>query len=330
MDYLDTWLKGQKLTKRQRATLHNDLEFRNTLNSLLLMTLSCFTYEHTPETFNPRMFEMSNITGGSAILAKLDNGAYVTLKAAPDGSLNLYGDVVGAYGYGMNGFNKHFNLFIPGEKKIYTIGKQDGPVNAILCKDSELMYPFINYIISSALRIADTKRSIDVLAYRLKSPNIITCDENRVKDVEAILNNIDDNVTDIVGIGTLPYDKLDSIDTGANPASMAALYDHLSNLESEIMEKIGIYSNPSDRKKERDLVDEVNANNEQTDINIFTRLKTRQEFCNYCNEFWGLDINVKINDNLTREEGGYDDSDNTETRYEAGSNLQPDKTQPKD
>lgn len=330
MDYLDTWMKGQKLTKKQRAKLQNNLEFRNTLNSLLLMTLSCFTYEGTPDTWNSRMFEMANITGGSAILAKLDNGAYVALKAAPDGSLNLNGDAVGAYGYGMNGFNKHFNLFIPGEKKIYTIGKQTGPVNAILCKDSELMYPFINYLVSSALRITDAKRSIDVLAYRLKSPNIITCDENRVEDVRSILDSIDDNVTDIVGIGTLPYDKLDSIDTGANPASMAALYDHLSNLESEIMERIGIYSNPSDRKKERDLVDEVNANNEQTDINIFTRLKTRQEFCSYCKEFWGLDINVKINENLTSEEGDDDDSDNTQTRNQNGSDIQPDKTRSED
>lgn len=320
--YVTNWLNGQKLTKKQKAKLKNDIEFRNVLNDLVLKSLDLFQYDTTIKTWNSRMHEMSCISNGSSILAHLDNGAFVNLISAPDGSLTLYGDPAGAFGYGLNGFTNHFNLFVPGEEKIYTIGKQGGNVNAILCKDNELMFPFMSYLVEYASRIADVQRSLDVLTSGLKAPRIITCDERRVTDVKGILDAIDTNTSVVVGVGSLPYDKLESIDTGVNAQSVSVLYDYLCDMKSQVMELIGINSNPAAQKKERNLVDEINANNEQTGISLSERLKTREQFCEYCREFWGLDLTVSIKE---REGTDYDSND-SETHGETGEHLQQNTT----
>lgn len=293
MNYAELFEK-KNLTYTKRAKKRNDEEYVNTFMLLLLRTLNCFEWVGMPETCNARMLEMALIMNGTGIIAKTDNG-YMTLISTPDGSLNVYGDPVGAYGYGLNGYNKHFNLYVDGADDVPAINKQSGIIDAVMCKDNELMYPFANYLRVYASRIADTQRSLDVVARMLKAPAIITCDERDVQNVKKVLEQIDINTPYILGIGALPYDTLKTIDTGVSPESLKVLYDYLCNLNSQASELIGVNSNPEQNKRERMLVDEINVNNADTSLKLDIRLKERQAFCKRVNDAFGLNISVKAN-----------------------------------
>lgn len=298
MNYIDLFEK-KNLTYTKRAKKRNDEEYINTLMLLMLRTLNCFEWSGLPETCNARMLEMALIMNGTAILAK-DNG-YLTLISTPDGSLNVYGDPVGAYGYGLNGYNKHFNLYVEGSDNLPVINKQGGNIDAVMCKDNELMYPFANYLRTAAARISDTQRSLDVVARMLKAPAIITCDEKEVQNIKKVLEQVDINTPYILGIGALPYDTLKTLDTGVSPESLKVLYDYLCNLNSQVSELIGINSNPENNKRERMLVDEINSNNENTSLKLDIRLKEREKFCERVNKCFGLNVSVKANKNATAE-----------------------------
>ena len=77
-------------------------------------------------------------------------------------------------------------------------------------------------------------------------------------------------------------------------------------------ELLGVNNNPNVDKKERLLVDEVNANNEATEDNISHRLKERELFCERVNKAFGLNISVSVNvenyvDNVENEETEVDE-----------------------
>lgn len=292
MDYFNSLIK---LTQRQKAKYKNGEEYQNTYIDLLLTSLGTFKWNGLPETVNERMLEWALNMNGCAIIAKVD-GSLLSLIATPDGSLNVYGDPVGAYGFGFNGFNRHFNLYVEGGDNLLPINKSgDGAIDAVLCKDNKLMYPFNNYLESAALRIADSQRSIDTIAVALKSPVLITCEEKDVQNVKKVLSDTTSNVPFILGMGGLPYDTFKVIDMGANPESLKTLNEYREGLVSQIREKMGIENNPENDKRERLLVDEINVNNVQTAMSIEGRLRERQEFADRCNSFFGTNITVECN-----------------------------------
>lgn len=314
--YVDKLIKK---SEKQKAKYENGVEYENTYIDLLLSSLDTFQWEGLPDTCNERMLELSLNVNGSALIAKV-NGSLLTLIASPDGSLNVYGDPVGAWGTGFNGFNQHFNLYVDGGVNTLPINTTDGEINAVLCLDNKLMYPFNNFLKQSAWRIADSQRSIDVIARMLKSPTMITCEEKYVETVKKILEDTSINTPFILGMGGLPYDTFQVLDTGANPESLKTLQDYRENLISQIREKMGISNNPEADKQERLLVDEVNVNNKQTELSVSARLKERQKFAERCNKFFGTNISVSCanleNDEETdyneKEDGENDDRNNTE------------------
>lgn len=311
------YLNG-KLTRKQRAKLRDDEEFLNTYTGLMLKSINRFTWTGLPDTCNARMLECALQLNGTAIIAKV-NGSYLTLISTPDGSLNVYGEPVGAYGYGLNGFNRHFNLYVEGsENEPLTINKQNGNIDAVMFKDNELYYPFANFLRLGAERLTDVQRSIDVVVRMLKAPALITAQEKDVQNIKAILEDFDINTPYILGIGGTPYDTLKVIDTGAKAENLKVLYDYLTDLQSQMNELLAINSNPSSNKRERLLVDEVNANNEATEYTIDARLKQRKKDAETASKFFGLNIEV----NLNNEYNEYNDYENNEVTNDDSNNIE--------
>lgn len=327
-NYIGMYQKGEK--PKTQAKRKNDIEFMNQLTEGLLKTLACFTWNNLPDTVDARMLEMSAILNGTSLIAKDPvTGALFSLISVPDGSLTLYGYPAGSYGYGLNGYNKHFNLYVQGGDNIPTLNGKQGTADAVMLKDNLLMYPFINYIAMYAERIADATRSIDVIARNLKSPAIIKADPASAESVKKVLSDINMNISYIVGLDETPYSKMEAIQTGASPEALKALYEYVSDLKSEMATLLGINNNPDTTKRERMLVDEVNANNAMTSMNIKVRLKCREEFCKQVNELFGTDISVEINPAIVqnqkteynKEEDGGQDGNNISTQQEAGNNA---------
>lgn len=298
MAYTDTLLKG---SQKQTAKRRNTAEYMNVKVQLILMRIKSFKWDGLPDTCNERMLEMSLLMNGFGMFRKI-NGAYVNLITTPDGSLNLYGDPVGGWGYGLNGYNEHGNFYVPGGENLFPMNPQDGEIDSVLVKDNSLGYPFMPYIDAYSRRIADAQRSMDVIANMLKSPCIITVSDDDANKITKVLNDIDENCPWIVGINQAPYNTMNVVDTGAKPEILAELKDYKDALWSEYDTLCGINSNPAPDKKERLIVPEVNANNDLTELTVMSALEERQKACDIMKDFWGLDITCEMRYNSNKEE----------------------------
>lgn len=289
----------KNLNERKLAKYETDREFVNTFNRLFNTALNTFRWEGLPATCNERFLEISLMLYGNALIADRD-GAFVNLACASGGEINIYGEPLTAYGYGLNGWNKKYNLYIDGmeESRVVLDGvARDGSenYNAVMCRDNKVSYPYVNYVFMAAQRLTRAMRTMDVVCQNLKQPVIITCEESMVKTVRETLNQRGDNVNAIISSGKLPIDSFKVWDTKANPETLKVMWEHYDSLDAHVKELFGVNNNAQIDKKERLLVDEVNANNEATEQSVEHRLAERQLFCERVNRAFGLNLSVSLN-----------------------------------
>ena len=203
------------------------------------------------------------------------------------GELNIYGEWPKVNAYGWNGFNKMYTC--------YMYGVDNTDAEALICRDNDCMYPLVRTLLMYTKRLTDTMRTLDVTAKKLKTPYFITCDESQKTSVKKILDDIDFNKDSIIANRSTSPNEFNVLQTGVQPESVRVLWEHYSNLESEIRTLLGINSAANLDKKERLVVDEAEANDILTDINIEYRLKSYEKFCETANKMFGLNISVKSN-----------------------------------
>lgn len=287
-----------KASSRKLAKMATDIEFINNYQRLLNMSLNVFKWENLPETCNERFLELSLMTNGMAILAN-EKGNYLNLAFNGGSGVNVYGEFLNGFGYGLNGFNKEYALYIDGAETCKDVLRgSDKPhtasYNAVMCRDNITGYPYIDYIYMCALRLTRNQRAIDVVTQNLKQPMIITCEESMVKSVKETLNQRTDNVSAIISSGKLPIDSFKVWQTGADPTTLTTLQSNFEWIQNQFYDTMGVENNPESDKKERLLVDEINANNESTQMNVAHRLEQRKLFCERVNKAFGLNISVKV------------------------------------
>ena len=307
----------KNLNERKLAKYETDREFVNTFNRLFNTALNTFRWEGLPATCNERFLEISLMLYGNALIADRD-GAFVNLACASGGEINIYGEPLTAYGYGLNGWNKKYNLYIDGmeESRVVLDGvARDGSenYNAVMCRDNKVSYPYVNYVFMAAQRLTRAMRTMDVVCQNLKQPVIITCEESMVKTVRETLNQRGDNVNAIISSGKLPIDSFKVWDTKANPETLKVMWEHYDSLDAHVKELFGVNNNAQIDKKERLLVDEVNANNEATEQSVEHRLAERQLFCERVNRAFGLNLSVSLN--VSRPHGE-DEAEEMEVEYD--------------
>ena len=297
------WFDYNTLSKKKVALYENDIEFQNMFYNLLNILMYSFSIEGLPDSCNERFFFFFLIFNGYAALIKDPDLGYLSLGVRPtvnSNQLNIYGEFPDVMAFGWNGFNKQY--------KNYMYGTDNSDAEAVICRDNDLMYPMVNIIWMYAKRLTDTMRTLDVTARKLKTPYFITCDEAQKSSIKKILDDVDFNQDSIIANRSTMPNEFNVLQTGVQPESVRVLWEHYSNLESEIRTFLGINSAANLDKKERLVVDEAEANDILTDINIQYRLKNYQQFCDTVNNIWGLNISFISNINIVEKQAEIDDS----------------------
>ena len=297
------WFDYNTLSKKKVALYENDIEFQNMFYNLLNILMYSFSIESLPDSCNERFFKLNLIFNGYAALIKDPDLGYLSLGVRPtvnSNQLNIYGEFPDVMAFGWNGFNKQY--------KNYMYGTDNSDAEAVICRDNDLMYPMVNIIWMYAKRLTDTMRTLDVTARKLKTPYFITCDEAQKSSIKKILDDVDFNQDSIIANRSTMPNEFNVLQTGVQPESVRVLWEHYSNLESEIRTFLGINSAANLDKKERLVVDEAEANDILTDINIQYRLKSYQQFCNTVNNLWGLNISFVSNIDIVEKQEEIDDS----------------------
>ena len=297
------WFDYNTLSKKKVALYENDIEFQNMFYNLLNILMYSFSIEGLPDSCNERFFKLNLIFNGYAALIKDPDLGYLSLGVRPtvnSSQLNIYGEYPDVMAFGWNGFNKQYTN--------YMYGTDNNDAEAVICRDNDMMYPMINIIWIYAKRLTDTMRTLDVTARKLKTPYFITCDEAQKTSNKKILDDVDFNQDSIIANRSTMPNEFNVLQTGVQPESVRVLWEHYSNLESEIRTFLGINSAANLDKKERLVVDEAEANDILTDINIQYRLKSYQQFCDTVNNLWGLNISFVSNIDIVEKQAEIDDS----------------------
>ena len=309
MNYFSTFmsLPNNKM-KKELSKYENDLEFQNYFNHFLNLCLDQFEWKGLPETCDARMLEMNLLFRGMACLYKDPSEIIWSYGATIGGMLTRYGYPDLGYAYAWNGINQQVRYYWP--------FMYNENADAVLCLDNKTGYPFINEIIRAAYTIADAKRSVQTAARNSKYSFIMQCSEEQAKSLKNIYNDIQNNEIAVIISKDNDYTSNTSLfNTNIKTGTIAELWEYYTDIYNDFKDLLGIQSNKQSNKRERVVIDEVNADKEFADLNVAYRLEERKKFCERCNEFFGLNMSVEIKNKKEETEnkniiGGEDDENN--------------------
>ena len=271
----------------RKAHIRNSLIFNDYYSRLKAIALSVFEWEGLPETCNARFLEDTLFHYGQAVFVEDPDMSFLTLKVSPSDTLNVYNEPLSFRAYS-TGYDREFKA----DECVYIR-------NNYLEKSTESTI----IIFAEKLSEIDIAATINIKAQ--KTPVLIRCEEKSRTSLQAVYNQFDGNAQVIYGTKSLQDKPLEILRTDA-PFVADKLREEKRAVWNEALEFLGLNTNPSDKKKERLIVTEVNANNEQIDIQAETMLLTRQQACDMINEKYGLNVSVKrrVHEDAPTEEGG--------------------------
>lgn len=311
--YINTVMKP--LSKRKQNMLKNSIEAQNQIAQWVNIAMNLYEWEGLPDTVSARIIELSFLLRGCAMITEIDGSLY-SLLASGGYDYTMYGEPSRAWGYGLNGFTKDCKIMVAGADegillRDTTGSKVDLDYNAVFGWDNQARYPYINYILNSALRLADIKRSEDVVRNNSKKPAIVTCEESMVKSVKEAFDAKDENNSVIVmSVGGMTLDSVKVFPIQIDTSLMKEFADAFQREQNYLREVFGIASLPNTDKRERLITDEANANNEYTDENGDIRLNMRKRFCEAVNLAFGTNISVKLKEQPVERDIREEDEEN--------------------
>lgn len=302
-----------KMSKTKLNRYRNRQEFINLFETYFSLTQDQFSYEGLPDTCDERFIERSMILYGQAMIAKLD-GAYISPACANGANISLYGYPLKVWGWGLNGFNKEFSAYVPGADDIEETRRSASGLiagtepQAVVGYDNVDRYPYINYIYTTAQRLADLIRACDTAVQNLKSPMLIRADESQKKTIEDMIRARNENDISIAYMpNSVTADNFQLFPFNMDHQILSEFWQQYRNIEAQFFEIIGYNANADTDKRERLLVDEVNANNERISANLNKRLHQRELWCERINKVFGLNVSVHL-----RKEDYQDETDDVE------------------
>lgn len=294
---IPTALGTENTTQKRLAKYKNRATWQNIFTRLVSRALSRYDIEGYPDTVSGRVLRMSLLFHGSVGFFERE-GAVLALPALPNANVTLYGDYKSMWVYGRNGFNKEIPIYVPGGDASelvntgvggLTLGKEP---KGVWVRENPQVWPFINYCIDYADKIADAYRVLDVCRHHLKRPYIIVADEQVVPTVKRTMEAIDENQNYVVSSGIFPVDRINILDTKTPPESIKTVTDLIEWYYNDFDRLCFDNSNSNPDKAERLLVDEVNANNESTQADKADFIDYLQEQLDFVNAKLGTNMNV--------------------------------------
>lgn len=299
-------LGGKAMNHKKLSQYKNWVEFQNAFARLVKKGLARYEFDGLPETVNERVLKQAMLFHGSVCFFE-NGGSVLALPAMPDSNLTLYGDFKSCFVYGRNGYNAKVPLVIPGGADSKLVDKGFTPSNSmpkgVWVRENELVYPFLNYCIVYAEKIADTMRTLDVTRKNMKRPFVVVVEEQQVNSAKKFFEDRDDNVEYVLSSGIYDPSKTNVVSFESVVENIKACTDLIEWYMNDFDNLCGKNSNSNPDKKERLLVDEVNSNNEATETEFDAMIEYIQSQLDLVNETFSTNITV----NKREEEEDNDD-----------------------
>lgn len=257
----------------KRKNLRRTLVYLDYYTRLKNIALSAFKWENLPDTCNERFLEETLFHYGRAVFVKDPYMSFLNLKVNASDILNVYNEPKSYHAFGV-GYSKHYDA----EKCVYI-------------RNNYQQTPTDTTIMLFAERLAKIEIAIETNINAQRTPVLVRCDEKTRTSLTAVYDQYEGDKPVIFGTKALQEKPLEVLTTGA-PYVSDKLREDKRAVWNEALEFLGINTNPSDKKKERLIVSEVDSNNEQIDIQAETMLLCREKACEEINKMFGLNVSV--------------------------------------
>lgn len=247
------------------------------LQEFINLAINRFTWENLPQGLTSEQMEFLLIHHGQLMCFNDKYYGTLILPCMGTTDINVYGLPSEYRVMGENGkYNKTVNI-----------------ENGVLIRNNPLGASDIPTLEIFAKRIDDVEMTQDVNLFQQCMPKVLLADEDSKLTAKNIIDKIRKFKFVIFGKSSLVNNikTSDVLDT-SSPYILDKLQQQKVDLKNELLTYLGINNN-NNIKKERMIVDEVNANNEYTAINLDLMFDLRERACKEINKKFGLNIKVE-------------------------------------
>lgn len=260
----------------------NNATYVDYLDRLKLVATSLFTWEGLDEVAGvgaSRFLELALYENGRGVFFKDDELGYMALRVNPNDKFNVY--------------------MLPTKVICYSFeyNKEKDFEDVVYIMNNNLQKPTLETLKLFAYRLYEVEATINVNLLAQKTPVLIEGDTKTILTLKNVYMQYSGNTPFI--FGNKQYDlsnRLSVLKTDA-PYLIDKLTLHKHEIINECLTFLGI-NNANTDKKERLITDEVNSNNELINYYLNCFYKTRKQACDEINKKYGLNISIKINDDV--------------------------------
>ena len=271
----------------------NNRIFTDYFYRLMLISKTLFKWENLPNGINEKWIERFLFTEGSCLFYKDPKLGYMVAKLGETGTINTYDEPTKVQPYATN-------YIYEGEQLI----NND---NCVIIRNNDDCVPTALTIQLYAMKLTNIDRTIDVNIEAQKTPIIIKCSDKQKMTLKHLFNQRKDNEPLIYGDKNLDLEGISVLKTDA-PIVFDKLQLQKHQIYNECMTFLGV-NNANLDKKERLITNEVDANNDQINVNEDVMLKAREDACKLINKMFGLDIKVSRRQLDTNDMSDMDDTE---------------------
>ncbi len=251
---------------------HNSKEVQLYRDWILALAMQRYEWEGLPATCDSRYIEWVLTTQGVATIAFVDPLGWVSTQAALSGAPNIYDNPTSWESIGNNGHHAHVT-----------------PNNGVLIWSNYMRFPEWNFIDIYARRLAQYDITLEANLVQQKIPWILKGPYERQNDMVQMIKQAAGGEPAVIGMKSINEIEVDLM---ATPVEFKG--EELQNAKartwSEVYTFLGIDN--LDRKGERMIEDEVNANNDPVENRLLDGLSTRRQAAEILNERFGLEVQV--------------------------------------
>ena len=244
------------------------------------MAMNRFKWIGLPPGTNERMLELALFRQGLCVFYfDSEYDMFFTLRGASAGPLNMYDDPQKFLVYGNSTFN----------------GKTLDATECVPIWANIMRVPDLDIVWTYAKRLAAIDKTIDINTRNARRSRVVVADEAQRLSATNINNQIDKGSAAIF-LNTQGLDlasTMTALDLGVHPDTIERLQVVRTKLWNECMGLLGLNFANQD-KRERLVVDEVSANDEQVLNMRAVALNERKRACRLINEKYGMSIDVKF------------------------------------
>lgn len=280
--------------------------FIDILNHIMNLAVNTFEWEGLPETADEKYIEKSLLFNGNIAMGKDKDLGLITLPFNASNNVNIYGDPTTITLNGLGGYNKEFIPYMRGSND------EELHVNAVRGYDNPNGYPAISRILDAAARLTEVKRTMDITVKKLKNPYLFIGDKSQTDSLKKMLRSVENNEEAILVGDRIDVSSFRAEDIHIDTQVIEELWNQYMRLYNEVLDSLGINTNPNFDKNSGVSADEVQSNNQSVTSNLDIRLRSRERFCEDVNALFDLNMSVKIRHQEMVEDYGLDDNE-TET-----------------